>query len=106
MTQVFQTSVNLQEKLVRDIKATVAEAEDLLSVISDQAGEKTDKIRARIQNRLSDARERLIEAETALVSKTKTAAQATDAYVHESPWKAVGIAAGVGLLVGLLVARR
>ena len=106
MAHVFQTSVNLQEKLVRDIKDSIAEAEDLLSVISDQAGEKTDKVRARIQHRLSDARARLIEAEAALVSKTKAAAQAADAYVHESPWKAVGIAAGVGLLIGLLVTRR
>lgn len=106
MTQVFQTSLNLQEKLVRDIKASIAEAEDILSVIADQAGEKTDKVRVRIQNRLSDARTRLIEAEALLVNKTKAAAQATDAYVHESPWKAVGIAAGVGLLVGLLFTRR
>jgi ElaB/YqjD/DUF883 family membrane-anchored ribosome-binding protein len=106
MTQVFQTSVDLQEKLIRDIKDAIAEAEDLLSATSEQTGEKIDKLRARIQARLSDARERLSQAEAVLVSKTKAAAQATDAYVHESPWKAVGIAAGVGLLVGLLIGRR
>jgi len=40
------------------------------------------------------------------VAKTRAAAKATDAYVHESPWTAVGIAAGVGLLVGVLIGRR
>ena len=36
----------------------------------------------------------------------KEAAQTTDEFVHEHPWKAVGIAAGVGLIVGLLIGRR
>lgn len=106
MTQVFQTSVDLQEKIVRDIKSAIGEAEELLSATSGQAGEKIDKLRSRIQARLTDAQARLSEAEAVLLSKTKAAARATDAYVHESPWTAVGIAAGVGLLVGLLVARR
>lgn len=106
MTQVFQTNLDMQEKLVRDIKSAITEAEELLSATSDQAGEKIDRLRARIHARLSDAQARLSEAEAALLSKTKAAARATDAYVHESPWTAVGIAAGVGLLVGLLVARR
>ena len=34
------------------------------------------------------------------------AANATDAYVRDSPWEAIGIAAGVGVLVGVLLARR
>jgi ElaB/YqjD/DUF883 family membrane-anchored ribosome-binding protein len=48
----------------------------------------------------------LSEAQDALVEKGKIAAQATDDYVHEKPWHAVGIAAGVGLVVGLLIGRR
>ena len=41
-----------------------------------------------------------------LLAKTKAAARATDEYVHESPWTAIGIAAGAGLLIGLLIGRR
>lgn len=100
------SSVISQEKLVSDIKGVIADAEDMLSVTADQAGEKIATLRARAQERLSDARERLAEAEAVLVEKTKAAAQATDDYVHESPWTAIGIAAGVGVLVGLLVGRR
>ena len=38
--------------------------------------------------------------------KAKEAGQATDAYVRENPWQAVGIAAGAGLLIGMLISRR
>ncbi len=89
-----------------DIKAVISEAEDILSATADQAGEKVTNLRARIQARLQDARLRLADAEAVLVAKTKAAARATDAYVHESPWTAVGIAAGVGLLLGLIIGRR
>ena len=62
--------------------------------------------RVRTQARLQAARVRLVQAEEVLVAKTKAAARATDAYVHESPWVAVGVAAGMGVLVGLLLGRR
>lgn len=99
-------SVNSQEKLVTDIKAVISDAEEILAATADQAGEKIASLRARAKVRLSDAKERLADAEAVLVAKTKAAAQATDDYVHESPWTAVGVAAGVGVLVGLLLTRR
>ena len=48
----------------------------------------------------------LIDAEEALSARTREAAHAADEYVHESPWTAIGVAAGVGVLVGLLLGRR
>lgn len=99
-------SVTSQEKLVMDIKAVISDAEEILSATADQAGEKIAGLRARAKIRLSDAKERLVDAEAVLVAKTKAAAQATDDYVHEAPWTAIGIAAGLGVLVGLLATRR
>ena len=93
--------LNQQQQLVTDMKSVIADAEDMLQATADQAGEKVATMRARIQERLHGAKVRLGEAEAALV-----AARATDTYVHESPWTAVGIAAGVGLLVGLIIGRR
>ena len=95
-----------QEKLVTDIKAVISDAEEMLSATADQAGEKIASLRARVQVRLQDAKARLVEAEAILVAKTKAAAQATDADVLESPWTAIGVAAGVGVLVGLIASRR
>jgi ElaB/YqjD/DUF883 family membrane-anchored ribosome-binding protein len=101
-----QSTINEQQQLVTDMKSVIADAEDMLHATADQAGEKVATLRARIQERLKGAKVRLAEAEAALVAKSRAAARATDTYVHESPWTAVGIAAGVGLLVGLIIGRR
>lgn len=99
-------AVSEQQQLVTDMKSVIADAEDMLHATADQAGDKVASLRARIQERLKGAKMRLSEAETVLVAKTRAAARATDAYVHESPWTAIGVAAGVGLLVGLILGRR
>lgn len=94
-----------KEKLMQDLRVVVADAEELLRATAGQAGEKVSSARERIQENLAAAKERLVAAEEAVVAKTKQAAKATDDYVHENPWKAVGIGAGVGLIVGLLIGR-
>ncbi len=101
-----EPAISEQQQIVTDIKSVIADAEDMLHATADQAGEKVATMRARIQERLNGAKVRLGEAEAALMEKTRAAARATDTYVHESPWTAVGIAAGVGLLVGLIIGRR
>ena len=105
------TAANLEnndvskEKLMQDLRVVVADAEELLRATAGQAGEKVASARERIQESLVAAKARLIAAEEAVVAKTKQAAKATDEYVHENPWKAVGIAAGAGLIIGMLISR-
>ncbi len=106
MSTAQQADINAQEQRIADIKTIIADAEEVLTATADQAGEKVASLRARVQTRLQDAKVRLGHAEALLVAKTKAAAKATDTYVHESPWTAVGIAAGVGLLLGVVIARR
>lgn len=101
-----ETSVVNREKLVADFKVVVADAEEILRVTASQTGEKVAELRARIQERLSQAKARLSEIEQAVIVKGKAAAAATDNFVHEHPWKAVGIAALAGLAVGILISRR
>jgi ElaB/YqjD/DUF883 family membrane-anchored ribosome-binding protein len=98
--------VGSQEKLVSDIRAVIADAEDMLLATADQTGDKITQLRHRIQVRLKDARERLVAAEQVLVERTRAAARATDDYVHDNPWQAVGIGAGVGFLVGFILGRK
>lgn len=95
-----------KDKLVQDVRIVVADAEELLKATASQAGEKVTAARERIQDSLHQAKVKLAEAEDVVVLKTKQAARVTDEYVHENPWRAVGIAAGVGLIVGLLIGRR
>ena len=106
MIKSIPTSTSMQEQLVSDIKSVISEAEEMLGATADQAGEKIGNLRERIQVRLADSKVRLVHAEEVLLAKTKATAQATDEFVHESPWTSIGIAAGVGLLVGMLISRR
>lgn len=94
-----------KEKLMQDLRVVVADAEELLRATAGQAGDKAVAARERIQESLAHAKERMVAAEEAVVEKTKQAAKATDEYVHENPWKSVGIAAGVGLVIGMLISR-
>jgi len=95
-----------KEKLVADLKVVITDAEELLRATAAQAGEKVTVARERIQASLATAKVKLTEAERALLEKTKQAARATDQYVHENPWRAVGIAAVAGLVLGVLISRR
>ncbi|HEU0234539.1 MAG TPA: DUF883 family protein [Gallionella sp.] len=94
-----------KEKLMQDLRVVVADAEELLRATAGQAGEKVSAARERIQENLAAAKQRLAAAQDAVVTRTKEAAKVTDEYVHENPWKAVGIAAGVGLVIGMLISR-
>ena len=98
------TEVN-KDKLVSDLKVVVADAEELLRATASQAGEKAAVARERIQASLATAKVKLGEAEQALREKTKEAARATDDYVRDNPWQAVGIAAVAGLVLGILISR-
>ncbi len=95
-----------KDKLVADLRVVVADAEELLRATAGQAGEKVAVARERIQESLATAKARLAGAQEELLERTKQAAHATDEYVHENPWRAVGIAAGVGVIIGMLIARR
>ncbi len=106
MSSVNQTPAQIQQQTVNDIKAVIADAEEMLTATAEQTGEKVANLRARIQTRLHEAKVRLVDAETVLVAKTKAAAHAADVYVHESPWVAIGAAAGIGFLVGVVLGRR
>jgi ElaB/YqjD/DUF883 family membrane-anchored ribosome-binding protein len=95
-----------KERLVADLKLVIADAEELLAVTASHTGERIAELRERMQDNLRNARHKLGDLEDALMVKTREVARATDHYVHEHPWKSVGMAAGVGLIVGLLISRR
>jgi ElaB/YqjD/DUF883 family membrane-anchored ribosome-binding protein len=95
-----------KEKLVSDLKVVIADTEELLRATTGVAGEKVGELRDRLVVRLRDTKDRVIDLEHALLDKTKAAARATDDFVHDQPWKAVGVAAALGLALGVLIGRR
>jgi ElaB/YqjD/DUF883 family membrane-anchored ribosome-binding protein len=95
-----------KDKLMADLQVVLADAEALLAATAGDASAGVSEVRKRVQASLSNAKTGLIEAQAAVVEKAKAAAKATDGYVHDNPWKSVSIAAGAGLLIGLLLGRR
>jgi ElaB/YqjD/DUF883 family membrane-anchored ribosome-binding protein len=95
-----------KDKLISDVKLVIADTEELLRATAGQAGEKIADIRARTQDRLAAAKIKLADAEAALLDKAKQAGRVADDYVHDNPWRSVGVAAGFGFIVGLLIGRR
>jgi ElaB/YqjD/DUF883 family membrane-anchored ribosome-binding protein len=103
------TSVQ-KDKLMSDVRVFISDAEEMMRLASGQAGEAATDVRERIQSQLQQARAELANLQKMVVTKAKVATQATDDYVHENPWKSIGIAAGigagVGVVIGLLAGRR
>ena|ERR1043165_2509528 len=93
------------ERLVSDLRNLIGDAEELLRATTNQAGEKIALARQKIEQSMIEGKKALADAEEMVVSRSKEAADVADDYVRENPWVAVGVAAGVGLLVGLLVRR-
>ena len=94
------------EKIVQDLRTLVADTEALLAATAGQAGEKVAELRAQAETAIRRARARLSDLEDEFATKVRESARATDEYVRANPWRAVGIAAGAGLLVGLLLGWR
>jgi ElaB/YqjD/DUF883 family membrane-anchored ribosome-binding protein len=95
-----------RDKLAQDMRSVIADAEELLRATASQAGEQIATAREKIQDSLYRAKVKLAEAEGIVLDSTREVARAADEYVHDHPWRAVGIAAAAGLVVGLLIARR
>jgi ElaB/YqjD/DUF883 family membrane-anchored ribosome-binding protein len=94
-----------REKLIADFKVVLADAEELLKATATQTGDKAAELREKVTEHLKRAKYRIQEEQEKVVTRTKEVANATDDYVHENPWQAVGVAAGVGFLLGLLLGR-
>ena len=95
-----------RESLVDDLAAVLAEAEEMLRRAAAETGDKARDLRSQVETNLLRAKLRLQEIEGEAVDRAKDAARVADDYVHDNPWKAVGVAAAIGLAVGLLLNRR
>ncbi len=94
-------------KTVRnDMKTLLRDAQELFREATAATGDKAEELRQKGIGLLEAASVKAQELQNAAIETGKEAAKTTDEFVHENPWKAVGIAAGVGFIVGLLIARK
>ena len=99
-------TVEQKDQLVADVRVVIADAEDLLRLGAEQTGATATEWRARVEARLAAAKDRLAHLQEVAAAKARAAGHAADDYVHDHPWKAMGVGAGLGLIVGLLIGRR
>ena len=95
-----------KEKFMTDIKSVLADAEDLLKQAANTTGERASELSDKALALLKQAKEKASDVQVVVVEKSKQAARVTDDYVHDHPWQAVGIAAGIGVVIGLLLNRK
>ena len=99
-------SENARNQIVDEFTTVLNEAEDLLKKAGQETGEKARDLRSLAEQKLLSAKLRIQELEGRAVDQAKAAARYTDDYVHDHPWTSVGVAAGVGFILGALLTRR
>jgi ElaB/YqjD/DUF883 family membrane-anchored ribosome-binding protein len=105
ITQHDDTQIN-SENLIGDFKALMADAEDLIKATAGHEDGSLGAIRSKALDALNNAKESLSSVEGTVTEKAKVVAERADDFVHRKPWEAVGVAAGLGLLIGLFIRRR
>jgi ElaB/YqjD/DUF883 family membrane-anchored ribosome-binding protein len=106
MMEKIPTQSGARDQLVSDLKSVVQDAEAWLRHSGQLTGEEFKAAKAKFERTLVKAKDDIIRLEEAVVEKTKVAAKATDEFVQENPWKAVGVGTAVGIVIGLLLARK
>jgi ElaB/YqjD/DUF883 family membrane-anchored ribosome-binding protein len=95
-----------EEDFIENLKTSLDDAEQLLRDAASSTGDKAAELRERAMTSLRRTREALYDTQDALLERGRRAARATDDYVHDNPWQAIGMAGVAGLLVGMLISRR
>ena len=92
--------------IARDIQNVVSDAQELLQTVQTEGQGKLADVKAKMSQQLDSAKQMLTQMQTTVQDGAKAAMDTTDQYVRANPWRAVGISAAVGALIGFLAARR
>jgi ElaB/YqjD/DUF883 family membrane-anchored ribosome-binding protein len=102
----FDTVKEAQNRLSEELRNVVHDTEEMLKHKVQDAGEGYKTAREKLERTVKQARRELEGVEQTVVDQTKKAAKATDHYVHDHPWQSIGVGAGIGLLIGMLIGRK
>ncbi len=102
----MRTTIPNSNSLARDTQNVVSEAQELLKTVKEEGANKLEQVKSTVGAQLDVAKEKFGELQTTVQEGAKVAYTTTDDYVRANPWRAVGIAAVAGALVGFLATRR
>lgn len=94
-----------QEALAAEFQTLIADTERLMHHTKEVAGAQAEELRLKINENITRAKGMLKDRENICRDQSKAALEATEEYVHLHPWQSIGIAAGVGFLLGLISRR-
>jgi len=97
------STATTRDDLVKEFDTVVTDTENLLKSIATAGGEKAQAMRSAVAENLKTARERLQALEQAAEARARSAVKATDQYVHGHPWQSIAVAAGIAAIVGIVV---
>jgi ElaB/YqjD/DUF883 family membrane-anchored ribosome-binding protein len=106
MMEKIPTQTGARDQLLSNLKTVIQDAEAWLRHGGSLTGEELKAAKAKFERTIVKAKDDIIRLEQAAVEKAKVAAKATDEYVQDNPWKSVGIAGAVGVVIGMLIARK
>src|SRR5450432_2242185 len=89
-----------------EIKSLIADVEDLMARIADLKDADVVRVRGKVQRAVEATKQSLADGADVIRQHAQNAVSTADDYVRESPWQAVGIAALIGAVVGILATRR
>jgi ElaB/YqjD/DUF883 family membrane-anchored ribosome-binding protein len=92
------------KSLRKDLHAVARDAESLLKATADVAGDQVQLARERTERTVKQAFDSLYDRQ--MQRRVRRIARDTDSYIRENSWAAIGVAAGLGVLIGLLARRR
>lgn len=102
----MNSQTTARQHLSTDFGKVMDDIDSLVNATANRADGEAKALRERILERLDAAKEKMADVKFETVTKAKDAAHATDTYVRENPWQAIGAAAAVGLALGVLIGRR
>lgn len=95
-----------KERIMADVKGVVSDAQELAKAVAASSAETLAAGRATLQSKASQMRMKMEDAQIAAAEKARKAADATQTYVVENPWKSLTVAALTGIVLGFLLSRR
>jgi ElaB/YqjD/DUF883 family membrane-anchored ribosome-binding protein len=102
----MQSRAQAANQVGRDVQNVVSEAQELLKTVKEEGATQLDAVRGKMQAQYDTAKEKFGEIQGTVTEGAKVAMTTTDEYVRGNPWRAVGIAAAAGALIGFLASRR
>jgi len=95
-----------EEEFVQRVKDSLDEAERMLQQAAEATGEKAEELRDSAMRSLRRTREHLYSTQDEIMLRGRRAARAIDDEVHDNPWRAIGVAGLIGVLIGAIICRR